>query len=78
MLRCAKHAQRCPIAKENWEVIDPRKFGYEVSVRPKDRCTDAEGRGKKTQYCREGNPRRIACVSFWRKINYFSSELLES
>ena len=26
-------AQRSPIAKENWIPMDPRKFGYDVSVR---------------------------------------------
>ena len=33
--------------------------------------TDSEGRGKKSQYRREGNPRRVPCVSFWNKINHF-------
>ena len=33
--------------------------------------TDSEGRGKKSQYCREGNPRRVPCVSFWNTINHF-------
>ena len=27
------HEQLSPIAKENWEPMDPRKFGHEVSVR---------------------------------------------
>ena len=42
---------RSPIAKENWGPIggcmDPRKFGYDVSVRPNADRTDYEGRGKK-------------------------------
>ena len=34
--------------------------------------TDCEGRGKNTQYRREGNHRRVPYVSFWNKINHFS------
>jgi len=29
------------------------------------------GEGVKTQWGREGSPRHVRCVSFWRKINHF-------
>ena len=34
--RCDSRAQRSPITKENWEPMDPRKFGYDFSIRPED------------------------------------------
>ena len=34
--RCDSRAQRSPITKENWEPIDPRKFGYDFIIRPED------------------------------------------
>ena len=34
--RCDSRAQRSPITKENWEPTDPRKFGYDFSIRPED------------------------------------------
>ena len=43
--------------------MNPRKFGYDVSVRPNATVrTESEGRGKKTQWCWEGKPRRVPCI----------------
>ena len=30
--------EQSPIAKENWKPMDPRNFGYDVSVRPNAPC----------------------------------------
>ena len=54
------------MAKENWK---PMNLIRENLVKTstyalKTVRTDAEGRGKKSQYGREGNPGCVLCVSF--------------
>ena len=51
------------------KAIDARKFDNDVSVRPYVR-TDSGSRGKNS-VVREGSPRHLCCVSFWRKIKQF-------
>ena len=36
MIIASARSQRSPIAKENFETMDVRKFGFDVSVRPND------------------------------------------
>ena len=55
--------QWSPIAIENWKPID----------RTSTVCIDCEGRGKKPQQGREGNPRRVPCNSLRWKISHFTS-----
>ena len=53
--------------------MDPRKFGY-GRQRTTERLPSVETLRigvKNTSQGREGNPRRVSCVSLWREINHF-------
>ena len=53
--------------------MDPRKFGY-GRQRTTERLPSVQTLRigvKNTSQGREGNPRRVPCVSFWREINHF-------
>ena len=53
--------------------MDPRKFGY-GRQRTTERLPSVQTLRigvKNTSQGREGNPRRVPCVPFWREINHF-------
>ena len=70
---CYSGRERSPIAKENWKPMDPRKFGYEVSVRPNvHRPYRLWGSGEGTyEAARLGEEYMFASATFFRRGNAF-------
>lgn len=66
---CYSGRERSPIAKENWKPMDPRKFGYEVSVRPNaHRPYRLWGSGEGTyEAARLGEEYTFASATFFRR-----------
>ena len=66
---CYSGRERSPIAKENWKPMDPRKFGYEVSVRPNaHRPYRLWGSGEGTyEAARLGEEYMFASATFFRR-----------